>query len=62
MARRSGLPRFRYYDLVMAAFVTILSFPRNRGGEVATVDLPGAGRGRSGGDIVSFPFYVMATC
>ena len=39
---------FRYFDFVMAAFVTILLLSNVLGaGKVATIDLPGSAPGRS---------------
>ncbi|HEX8572765.1 MAG TPA: queuosine precursor transporter [Allosphingosinicella sp.] len=52
---------FRYYDLVMAAFVTILLLSNVIGaGKVATVDLPGFGAWPFGAGILFFPVsYVI---
>lgn len=52
---------FRYYDLVMAAFVTILLLSNVIGaGKVATVDLPGIGAWPFGAGILFFPLsYVI---
>lgn len=51
----------RYYDLVMAAFVTILLLSNVIGaGKVATVDLPGIGAWPFGAGILFFPIaYVI---
>ena len=47
---------FRYFDLVMAAFVTILLLSNVIGaGKVATVDLPGIGAWPFGAGILFFP-------
>ena len=47
---------FRYFDLVMAAFVTILLLSNVIGaGKVATVDLPGIGDWPFGAGILFFP-------
>jgi uncharacterized integral membrane protein (TIGR00697 family) len=56
----SGRP-FRYFDLVMAAFVTILLLSNVIGaGKVATVDLPGIGAWPFGAGILFFPLaYVI---
>jgi hypothetical protein len=53
--------RFRYYDFVMAAFVTILLLSNVLGaGKVATVDLPGIGDWPFGAGILFFPVsYVI---
>ena len=53
--------RFRYFDLVMAAFVTILLLSNVIGaGKVATVDLPGIGAWPFGAGILFFPIsYVI---
>ncbi len=53
--------RFRYYDFVMAAFVTILLLSNVIGaGKVATVDLPGIGDWPFGAGILFFPVsYVI---
>jgi len=52
---------FRYFDLVMAAFVTILLLSNVIGaGKVATVDLPGIGAWPFGAGILFFPLsYVI---
>src|ERR1044072_3476880 len=52
---------FRYYDLVMAAFVTILLLSNVIGaGKVATVTLPGVGAWPFGAGILFFPIsYVI---
>jgi len=52
---------FRYFDLVMAAFVTILLLSNVIGaGKVATVDLPGIGAWPFGAGILFFPIsYVI---
>jgi uncharacterized integral membrane protein (TIGR00697 family) len=52
---------FRYYDLVMAAFVTILLLSNVIGaGKVATIDLPGIGAWPFGAGILFFPVsYVI---
>jgi uncharacterized integral membrane protein (TIGR00697 family) len=48
--------QFRYYDLVMAAFVTILLLSNVIGaGKVATVSLPGIGAWPFGAGILFFP-------
>ena len=56
-----GDRRFRYFDLVMAAFVTILVLSNVLGaGKVATVDLPGIGAWPFGAGILFFPVsYVI---
>ncbi len=56
----SGRP-FRYFDLVMAAFVTILLLSNVIGaGKVATIDLPGIGDWPFGAGILFFPLsYVI---
>jgi uncharacterized integral membrane protein (TIGR00697 family) len=56
----AGRP-FRYFDLVMAAFVTILLLSNVIGaGKVATVDLPGIGAWPFGAGILFFPLaYVI---
>jgi uncharacterized integral membrane protein (TIGR00697 family) len=47
---------FRYFDLVMAAFVTILLLSNVIGaGKVATIDLPGIGAWPFGAGILFFP-------
>ena len=53
--------RFRYFDLVMAAFVTILLLSNVLGaGKVATVTLPGIGEWPIGAGILFFPIsYVI---
>ncbi len=53
--------RFRYFDLVMAAFVTILLLSNVIGaGKVATVALPGIGAWPFGAGILFFPIsYVI---
>src|SRR3546814_6424845 len=53
--------RFRYFDFVMAAFVTILLLSNVLGaGKVATVDLPGIGAWPFGAGILFFPVsYVL---
>ncbi len=53
--------RFRYFDLVMAAFVTILLLSNVIGaGKVATIDLPGIGAWPFGAGILFFPLsYVI---
>src|SRR4051812_37727328 len=52
---------FRYFDFVMAAFVTILLLSNVLGaGKVATVDLPGIGPWPFGAGILFFPIsYVL---
>ena len=52
---------FRYFDLVMAAFVTILLLSNVIGaGKVATIDLPGIGPWPFGAGILFFPLsYVI---
>jgi queuosine precursor transporter len=52
---------FRHYDLVMAAFVTILLLSNVLGaGKVATIDLPGIGAWPFGAGILFFPIsYVI---
>lgn len=52
---------FRYFDFVMAAFVTILLLSNVLGaGKVATVDLPGIGAWPFGAGILFFPIgYVL---
>jgi uncharacterized integral membrane protein (TIGR00697 family) len=52
---------FRYFDFVMAAFVTILLLSNVLGaGKVATVDLPGLGARPFGAGILFFPIaYVL---
>jgi uncharacterized integral membrane protein (TIGR00697 family) len=59
-AEIAGRP-FRYYDLVMAAFVTILLLSNVIGaGKVATVQLPGIGGWPFGAGILFFPVsYVL---
>jgi uncharacterized integral membrane protein (TIGR00697 family) len=48
--------QFRYYDLVMAAFVTILLLSNVIGaGKVATINLPGIGAWPFGAGILFFP-------
>ena len=56
----AGRP-FRYFDLVMAAFVTILLLSNVIGaGKVATIDLPGIGAWPFGAGILFFPVsYVL---
>jgi queuosine precursor transporter len=56
-----GGERLRAFDLVMAAFVTILLLSNVLGaGKVATVDLPGIGAWPFGAGILFFPFsYVI---
>jgi uncharacterized integral membrane protein (TIGR00697 family) len=56
----AGRP-FRYFDLVMAAFVTILLLSNVIGaGKVATIDLPGIGAWPFGAGILFFPLaYVI---
>jgi uncharacterized PurR-regulated membrane protein YhhQ (DUF165 family) len=53
--------RFRYFDLVMAAFVTVLLLSNVIGaGKVATIDLPGIGPWPFGAGILFFPVsYVI---
>jgi uncharacterized integral membrane protein (TIGR00697 family) len=53
--------RFRYFDFVMVAFVTILLLSNVIGaGKVATVDLPGIGEWPFGAGILFFPVsYVI---
>src|SRR5215218_1388320 len=53
--------RFRYFDFVMAAFVTILLLSNVLGaGKVATIDLPGIGGWPFGAGILFFPIsYVI---
>ena len=60
-AREVAHRRFRYFDLVMAAFVTILLLSNVIGaGKVATVDLPGIGDWPFGAGILFFPVsYVI---
>ena len=60
-ASRLGGRSFRYFDLVMAAFVTILLLSNVIGaGKVATVDLPGIGAWPFGAGILFFPVsYVI---
>ncbi len=60
-ARDVAHRRFRYFDLVMAAFVTILLLSNVIGaGKVATVDLPGIGDWPFGAGILFFPVsYVI---
>src|SRR5918993_1232354 len=52
---------FRYFDFVMAAFVTILLLSNVIGaGKVATIDLPGIGAWPFGAGILFFPLaYVI---
>ncbi len=52
---------FRYFDFVMAAFVTILLLSNVLGaGKVATIDLPGVGAWPFGAGILFFPIgYVI---
>src|SRR3954464_4340245 len=52
---------FRYFDLMMAAFVTILLLSNVIGaGKVATIDLPGIGPWPFGAGILFFPIsYVI---
>jgi uncharacterized integral membrane protein (TIGR00697 family) len=52
---------FRYFDVVMAAFVTILLLSNVLGaGKVATIDLPGIGAWPFGAGILFFPLaYVI---
>ena len=56
-----GQEQLRYFDLVMAAFVTILLLSNVLGaGKVATVDLPGIGAWPFGAGILFFPVsYVL---
>jgi hypothetical protein len=60
-ARALGGERLRYFDFVMAAFVTILLLSNVLGaGKVATVDLPGIGAWPFGAGILFFPIaYVI---
>ena len=60
-AREVAHRRFRYFDLVMAAFVAILLLSNVIGaGKVATVDLPGIGDWPFGAGILFFPVsYVI---
>jgi hypothetical protein len=60
-ARAAGAERLRYFDFVMAAFVTILLLSNVLGaGKVATVDLPGIGSWPFGAGILFFPIaYVI---
>ena len=60
-AAAAGDARFRYFDFVMAAFVTILLLSNILGaGKVATVDLPGIGDWPFGAGILFFPIsYVL---
>lgn len=60
-AAAAGDARFRYFDFVMAAFVTILLLSNILGaGKVATVDLPGIGDWPFGAGILFFPIsYVI---
>ena len=60
-AREVAHRRFRYFDLVMAAFVTILLLSNVIGaGKVATLDLPGIGDWPFGAGILFFPVsYVI---
>src|SRR5918997_918809 len=53
--------RFRYFDFVMSAFVTILLLSNVLGaGKVATIDLPGIGAWPFGAGILFFPIsYVI---
>src|ERR671913_1346634 len=53
--------RLRYFDFVMAAFVTILLLSNVLGaGKVATIDLPGIGPWPFGAGILFFPIgYVI---
>src|ERR671916_2137573 len=57
----AGRP-FRYFDLVMAAFVTVLLLSNVIGaGKVATITLPGIGQWPFGAGILFFPVsYVIA--
>ncbi len=58
-AEVAGRP-FRYFDLVMAAFVTILLLSNVIGaGKVATVDLPGIGAWPFGAGILFFPLAYL---
>ena len=52
---------FRYFDFVMAAFVTILLLSNVLGaGKVATIDIPGVGPWPFGAGILFFPIgYVI---
>src|SRR5688500_14768001 len=56
-----GRERFRYFDFVMAAFVTILLLSNVLGaGKVAVIDLPGLGTWPFGAGILFFPVsYVI---
>ena len=56
-----GARPLRYFDFVMAAFVTILLLSNVLGaGKVATVDLPGIGAWPFGAGILFFPIgYVI---
>ena len=60
-AGKLGDLRFRYFDLVMAAFVTILLLSNVLGaGKVASVELPGIGDWPFGAGILFFPVsYVI---
>ncbi len=60
-ARALGGERLRYFDFVMAAFVTILLLSNVLGaGKVATVDVPGIGAWPFGAGILFFPIaYVI---
>jgi hypothetical protein len=56
-----GGARFRYFDFVMAAFVTILLLSNVLGaGKVAVISLPGIGEWPFGAGILFFPIsYVI---
>src|SRR5688572_19572632 len=60
-AAELGNVRLRYFDFVMAAFVTILLLSNVLGaGKVAVVDLPGIGEWPFGAGILFFPVsYVI---
>jgi uncharacterized integral membrane protein (TIGR00697 family) len=60
-AGEGASPRFRYFDVVMAAFVTILLLSNVIGaGKVATIRLPGIGDWPFGAGILFFPLsYVL---
>src|SRR5690606_11057106 len=60
-ARTLGTRQFRYFDFVMAAFVTILLLSNVLGaGKVAVIDLPVIGLWPFGAGILFFPLsYVI---
>ena len=60
-ANEVGQRRFRYFDFVMAAFVTVLVLSNVIGaGKVATIQLPGIGAWPFGAGILFFPVsYVI---